>query len=261
MPPSSPRLTPGCAGLSLTSVQTVAACSYGLVTRIETYASSCGTPRHAGRAAARSSSKTCGACTQPGVPTANVLYLADFGEGGIRVRVIETASGQVVSTFGVDAEGGRRRTLGPDEKWWVYSGPGRHDPRPGRPDRCPDPDDPGTRDDVQALKFNRTARACSASTCPETSSLGLRDRGEVAATKLTGVSVEKIRFSRDGKRWLSRAPSVPWDRRGADPGRRERPRGLVAQGSRALRCSTPTSPRTGSAWPPAASTKRSGSGT
>jgi WD40 repeat protein len=131
------------------------------------------------------------------------VCVADFGEdAGIRVRVVETASGKVVSTFGLSAERWNgAQALGPDEKWWVYSGPGRtirvRDVRAGALTRTIQ----GLSDDVQALKFNPDGtRLLSAD---ESGNLKLWDFAtgrEVAATTLTGVSVGKIRFSRDGKR-------------------------------------------------------------
>jgi WD40 repeat protein len=80
------------------------------------------------------------------------LYLADAGK---TVRVVETASGQVVGRFQVSAEPSDYVTaLAPDEKWYAYSGPGRTirvwDVRAGALSRTI----PGLSDAPQALMFN-----------------------------------------------------------------------------------------------------------
>src|SRR5262249_8784570 len=56
------------------------------------------------------------------------LYLGDSetpNDASMRVRVVETASGQVVGGFSVSAEGADYFfALSPDDKWFVYAGPG-----------------------------------------------------------------------------------------------------------------------------------------
>ena len=131
------------------------------------------------------------------------VYLADAGkDAGQRVRVVETASGQVVGRFGVTAEPlDYYHALSPDEKWFVYSGPGRtiqvRDVRAGVETRTIQ----GLSDDVQALLFNPDGtRLLSVDV---SGNLKLRDFAtglEVAATTLAGISVRRVRFSRDGKR-------------------------------------------------------------
>src|SRR5262249_25487954 len=131
------------------------------------------------------------------------MYLGDReNDASVRVRVVETASGQVVGGFSVNAQGADYLfALSPDDKWFVYSGPGRtirvRDVRAGVETRTIQ----GLSDDVQALTFNPDGRRLLS--VDVSGNLRLWDfatRREVAATTLTGLYVRKIRFSRDGKR-------------------------------------------------------------
>ena len=138
------------------------------------------------------------------------VYLADAGKGaGQRVRVVETASGQVVGRFGVNAEPlDYFHALGPDEKWFAYSGPGRTirvwDVRAGALTRTIQ----GLSDDVQALTFNPDGtRLLSVDVSGNLKLWDFATGREVAGTTLTGLSVRRIRFSRDGKR-LALAGSI-----------------------------------------------------
>ena len=131
------------------------------------------------------------------------VYLADAGKGaGQRVRVVETASGQVVAMFGVTAEPlDFFHALGPDEKWFVYSGPGRtiqvRDVRAGVETRTIH----GLSDDVRALLFNPGGtRLLSVDVSGNLKLWDFATGLEVAATTLTGISVRRVRFSPDGKR-------------------------------------------------------------
>jgi WD40 repeat protein len=131
------------------------------------------------------------------------VYMADSGkDAGKRVRIVETASGQVVGRFGVNAEPSDYFTaLSPDEKWFVYSGPGRtiriRDVRAGVETRTIQ----GLGDDVQALMFNPDGtRLLSVDASGNVELWDFATGREVAATTLTGLHVRKIRFSRDGKR-------------------------------------------------------------
>jgi eukaryotic-like serine/threonine-protein kinase len=131
------------------------------------------------------------------------MYLGDFGkDAGMRVRVIDTASGQVVGKFGVNDEGGDYSVaLSPDDKWFVYAGPERtirvRDARAGVETRTI----PGLSDDVQALTFNPDGtRLLSVDLSGNLRLWDFATGREVAATTLTGgLYVRKIRFSRDGK--------------------------------------------------------------
>jgi WD40 repeat protein len=131
------------------------------------------------------------------------VYLADAGkDAGQRVRVVETASGQVVGRFGVNAEPvDFFHALGSDEKWFVYSGPGRtilvRDVRAGVETRTIE----GQSDDVQALIFNPDCtRLLSVDQSGKLTLWDFATGREVAVTTLTGLHVRKIQFSRDGKR-------------------------------------------------------------
>jgi WD40 repeat protein len=131
------------------------------------------------------------------------VYLADAGkDAGQRVRVVETATGQIVGSFGVKAEPvDYFHALGPDEKWFVYSGPGRtirvRDVRAGVDTRTIE----GLSDDVQALIFNPDGtRLLSVDQSGKLKVWDFATGRELAATTLPGVHVRRIQFSRDGKR-------------------------------------------------------------
>ena len=127
------------------------------------------------------------------------LYVADAGK---TVRVVETASGQVVRRFRVNAEPSDYVTaLGPDEKWYAYSGPGRTIRIWDVRDRRRIPDDPGSQRRPQALMFNPDGtRLLSVDVSGNVKLWDFATGRELAATNLTGLYVSTIRFSRDGTR-------------------------------------------------------------
>ena len=132
------------------------------------------------------------------------MYFGDLEhDASVRVRVVETASGQVVGRFSVNAQRADYLcALSPDDKWFVYSGPGHtirvRDVRAGVETRTIQ----GLSDDVQGLAFNPAGTRLLS--VDQSGNLRLWDFAtgrEVAATTLTGgLYVRKIRFSRDGKR-------------------------------------------------------------
>jgi WD40 repeat protein len=133
------------------------------------------------------------------------LYFGDFGtDAGMRVRILETASGQVVGKFGLDAQTtDKSQALSPDEKWLAYSyvGPGRtirvRDVRAGVELRAIE----GLNDELQALVFNPDGtRLLSVDKSGNLKLWDFATGREVAATTLPGLYVTKVRFSRDGKR-------------------------------------------------------------
>jgi WD40 repeat protein/tRNA A-37 threonylcarbamoyl transferase component Bud32 len=132
------------------------------------------------------------------------MYFGDReNDGRMRVRVIETASGQVVRGFSVSADGADYYfALSPDDKWFVHAGTGHtirvRDVRAGVETRTIQ----GLSDDVQALTFNPDGtRLLSVDVSGNLTLWDFATGREVAATKLTGgLYVRKVRFSRDGKR-------------------------------------------------------------
>jgi WD40 repeat protein len=122
----------------------------------------------------------------------------------MRVRIFETASGQVVGKFGLNAQTTNYgEALSPDEKWLVYSyvGPGRtirvRDVRAGVETRAIE----GLSDKLQALVFNPDGtRLLSVDVSGNLKLWDFATGREVAATTLPGLYVRKVQFSRDGKR-------------------------------------------------------------
>ena len=130
----------------------------------------------------------------------------------MRVRVVETASGQVVGRFRVNAEPTDYViALSPDEKWFAYSGPGRtirvRDVRAGVESRTIQ----GLSDDVQALTFNPDGtRLLSVDVSGNLKLWDFATGREVAATTLTGGSMSARSGSAGtGSAWLSRATIRP----------------------------------------------------
>ena len=158
------------------------------------------------------------------------LYLADEGK---TVRVIETASGHVLRNLQIDAEPSWDAiALSPDERWLAYSVPGGtirvRDARTGVESRTIR----GLADEVHGLRFSPDgARLLGADASGGLKIWDPATGREVAATTLSGMYIEKIRFSRDGNARGHRGESPRiGDRRGAHPRRRQRPRDLVAPG-------------------------------
>jgi WD40 repeat protein/serine/threonine protein kinase len=122
------------------------------------------------------------------------------GDAGKRVTVLDAASGKVVRTFGVDAEGPYVTALSPDEKWYAHSVGGNaikvRDAQTGVEVRTIK----GSGDPLHRLVFS-----------PDGSRLlGVDDHGvlkiwdvanghQTAATELPGFYVMRVRFSPDGK--------------------------------------------------------------
>jgi WD40 repeat protein len=127
------------------------------------------------------------------------VYLADAGK---TVRVVETASAQVVGRFRVNAEPSDYATaLAPDEKWYAYSGPGHTirvwDVRAGVESRTIQ----GLSDNPQALMFNPDGtRLLGADVSGNAKLWDFATGRELVATTLTGLYVSTVRFSRDGTR-------------------------------------------------------------
>jgi WD40 repeat protein len=127
------------------------------------------------------------------------LYLADEGK---TIHVIETASGQVVSRFQVDAEPEQYVTaLSPDERWLVHTGPGGtirvRDARTGALIRTIR----GFADQAQALAFiPEGSRLLGIDVSGNLTFWDFTTGREVAATTLAGLYVHAVRFSRDGTR-------------------------------------------------------------
>ncbi len=133
------------------------------------------------------------------------VYFGDFGKNaGMRVRILETASGQVVGKFGLNAQTtDYSQALSPDEKWLAYSyvGPGHtirvRDVRAGVEIRAIE----GLSDELQALVFNPDGtRLLSVDVSGNLKLWDFATGREVAAATLPGLYVRKIQFSRDGKR-------------------------------------------------------------
>ena len=188
------------------------------------------------------------------------LFLADLGNN---VTVIDLATGKAVRRFRVAAQGRYVTALSPDEKWFAHSAPAGKvkvlDARTGVEFRGID----GLDVEVHDLVFS-----------PDGSRLLGTDEGgalkiwdvatgrQLATTNLGGFYLMCVRFSPDGRRLALMGNLLRFrHRRGADPGRRDRPRGPVAEGPYHQRDATAHSARTGGVWPPRAPTGRSGSGT
>jgi WD40 repeat protein len=131
------------------------------------------------------------------------MYFGDReNDASVRVRVVETASAQVVGRFSVNAQGADYLfALSPDDKWFVYAGPGRtihvRDVRAGVETRAIQ----GLSDDVQALTFNPDGtRLLSVDVSGSIRIWDFATGREVAATTLPGLYVRKVRFRPDGKR-------------------------------------------------------------
>jgi WD40 repeat protein len=131
------------------------------------------------------------------------MYFGDRENGAsVRIRVVQTASGQVVGRFSVNAQGADYLfALSPDDKWFVYAGPGHairvRDVRGGVETRTIQ----GLSDEVQALVFNPDGtRLLSVDVSGNLRLWDFATGREVVATTLSALYVRKIRFSRDGKR-------------------------------------------------------------
>jgi WD40 repeat protein len=127
------------------------------------------------------------------------LYLADEGK---TIHVVETASGQVVRRFQVDAEPEQYViALSPDERWLVHSGPGGtirvRDARTGAEIRTIR----GFADQPQALAFvPGGSRLLGIDVSGNLTLWDFATGREVVATTLAGLYVFTVRFSRDGTR-------------------------------------------------------------
>jgi WD40 repeat protein len=127
------------------------------------------------------------------------LYLADEGK---TIHVVETASGQIVRRFQVDAEPEQYVTaLSPDERWLVHSGPGGtirvRDARTGAEIRSIR----GFADQPQALAFMPDgSRLLGIDVSGNFTLWDFTTGREVVATTLPGLYVFTVRFSRDGTR-------------------------------------------------------------
>jgi eukaryotic-like serine/threonine-protein kinase len=125
------------------------------------------------------------------------LYLADAGK---TVRVVETASGQEIRRFQVDANPAEYVTaLSPDEKWYVYSGPGGtirvRDVRAGVEARTI----PWQGDDPQDLMFSPDgSRLLGADLSGNLKLWDFATGREIVAKTIEGLYVNKSQFSRDG---------------------------------------------------------------
>jgi WD40 repeat protein len=127
------------------------------------------------------------------------LYLADEGK---TIHVVETASGQVVRSFQVDAEPEQYvSALSPDERWFVHSGPGGslrvRDARTGAEARTIR----GFADRPQALAFMPGgSRLVGIDVSGNLTLWDFATGREVVTTKMAGLYVFTVRFSRDGTR-------------------------------------------------------------